>query len=170
MKEPKQIRGILDYISLKPGEEFEWEPISESYVRGMGLGASKDAIRWAYKGYLVERYQHQEKIIAQIKAQMKQNTKIGPPEKTPEFRVDNLRAYYLWFLVRDWAESFRCELTSRRAIELAKMQPVTGKTKAIWGHQESPSIEQSVSRGKSFWRIDNSWTSERCEKFHTKHL
>ena len=92
MREPKQIRGILDYISLKPGEEFEWEPISESYVRGMGLGASKDAIRWAYKGYLVERYQHQEKIIAQIKAQMKQNTKIGPPEKTPEFRVDNLKA------------------------------------------------------------------------------
>ena len=170
MKEPKQIRGILDYISLKPGEEFEWEPISESYVRGMGLGASKDAIRWAYKGYLVERYQHQEKVIAQIKAQKKQNTKIGPPEKTPEFRVDNLRAYYLWFIVRDWAESFRCELTSRRAIELAKMQNVTGKTKAIWGHQESPSIEQSVSRGKSFWRIDNSWTSERCEKFHTKHL
>ena len=170
MTKSKQIRGILDYISLKPGEEFEWEPISESYVRGMGLGASKDAIRWAYKGYLVERYQHQEKVIAQIKAQKKQNTKIGPPEKTPEFRVDNLRAYYLWFLVRDWAESFRCELTSRRAIELAKMQPVTGKTKAIWGHQESPSIEQSVSRGKSFWRIDNSWTSERCEKFHTKHL
>ena len=170
MTKSKPVRGLLDYISLKPDEKPEWEPISESYVRGMGLGASKDAIRWAYKGYLVERYQHQEKVIAQIKAQKKQNTKIGPPEKTPEFRVDNLRAYYLWFLVRDWAESFRCELTSRRAIELAKMQPVTSKTKAIWGHQESPSIEQSVSRGKSFWRIDNSWTSERCEKFHTKHL
>ncbi len=55
MKEPKQIRGILDYISLKPGEEFEWEPISESYVPGMGLGASKDAIRWAYKGFMCGR-------------------------------------------------------------------------------------------------------------------
>jgi len=170
MKEPKSARGVLGYIRAKHGEEFEWEPISETYVPGMGLGASKDATRWVYKGYLVERYQHQEKIIAEIKAQKKQNTKIGPPEKTPEFRVDNLRAYYLWFLVRDWAESFRCELTSRRAIELAKMQPVTGKTKAIWGHQESPSIEQSVSRGKSFWRIDNSWNSERCEKFHAKYL
>jgi hypothetical protein len=103
MTKSKPVRGLLDYISLKPGEKPEWEPISESYVPGMGLGASKDAIRWAYKGYLVERYQHQEKIIAQIKAQMKQNTKIGPPKKTPEFRVDNLRAYYLWFLVRDWA-------------------------------------------------------------------
>jgi len=170
MTKSKPVRGLLDYISLKPDEKPEWEPISESYVPGMGLGASKDAIRWAYKGYLVERYQQQEKVIAQIKAQMKQNTKIGPPEKTPELRVDNLRAYYLWFLVRDWAESFRCELTSRRAIELAKMQPVTGKTKAIWGHQESPSIEQSVSRGKSFWRIDNSWNSERCEQFHAKYL
>ena len=34
MTKSKQIRGILDYISLKPGEEFEWEPISESYVPG----------------------------------------------------------------------------------------------------------------------------------------
>ena len=81
MKEPKSARGVLVYISARHGEEFECEPISESYVPGMGLGASKDAIRWAYKGYLVERYQHQEKIIAQIKAQKKQNTKIGPPEK-----------------------------------------------------------------------------------------
>jgi hypothetical protein len=81
MTKSKPVRGLLDYISLKPGEQPEWEPISESYVPGIGTGASKDAIRWAYKGYLVERYQHQEKIIAQIKAQKKQNTKIGPPEK-----------------------------------------------------------------------------------------
>ena len=55
MTKSKPVRGLLDYISLKPGEKPEWEPISESYVPGMGLGASKDAIRWAYKGYLVER-------------------------------------------------------------------------------------------------------------------
>ena len=54
MKEPKSARGVLGYISAKHGEEFEWEPISESYVPGMGLGASKDATRWAYKRYMLE--------------------------------------------------------------------------------------------------------------------
>ena len=54
MTKSKRVRGLLDYISLKPGEKPEWEPISESYVPGMGLGASKDATRWAYKRYMLE--------------------------------------------------------------------------------------------------------------------
>ena len=41
MTKSKPVRGLLDYISLKPGEKPELEPISESYVPGMGLGASK---------------------------------------------------------------------------------------------------------------------------------
>ena len=41
MTDKKQIKGLLDYISLKPGEEAEYATNSEDYVSGMGLGATK---------------------------------------------------------------------------------------------------------------------------------
>ena len=53
----KQVKGLLDYIALKPDEEWEFAPNTEEYVFGMGMGASKDAIRWAYKGYMLEMQQ-----------------------------------------------------------------------------------------------------------------
>ena len=31
MTDKKQIKGLLDYISLKPGEEAEYAPNSEDY-------------------------------------------------------------------------------------------------------------------------------------------
>ena len=45
MTNKKQVKGLLDYISLKPGEEAELAPNSEDYVFGMGLGATKQATR-----------------------------------------------------------------------------------------------------------------------------
>ena len=41
MTDKKQVKGLLDYISLKPGEEAELAPNSEDYVFGMGLGATE---------------------------------------------------------------------------------------------------------------------------------
>ena len=43
MTDKKQVKGLLDYISLKPGEEAEYAPNSEDYVSGMGLGATEEA-------------------------------------------------------------------------------------------------------------------------------
>ena len=54
MTDKKQVKGLLDYISLKPNEEAEYASNSEDYVFGMGLGATKQATRWAYKGFLLE--------------------------------------------------------------------------------------------------------------------
>ena len=53
----KQVKGLLDYMALKPDEEWDFAPNSEEYVHGMGMGASKDAIRWAYMGYMLEMRQ-----------------------------------------------------------------------------------------------------------------
>lgn len=50
----KRIRGLLDYMTLKEGEEWEWEPPSETYMPGLGLGATPEAHRLAYKGYQAE--------------------------------------------------------------------------------------------------------------------
>jgi hypothetical protein len=168
MTKPKQIRGLLDYIGLKPGEEFEWEPASESYVPGMGLGASEDAIRWAYRGIVEER---SERLLETISSLARPAKKKGAPQKTPEFRSDNLRTFYLWYIIRDLPLSFRCEITNRRAIELAAGNPVIDKTKLLFpDNYEVATIEQSVSRGKSFWRIDDCWNSKRCEQFYIKYL
>ena len=82
MTKPKQIRGLLDYIGLKPGEEFEWEPASESYVPGMGLGASEDAIRWAYRGIVEER---SERLLETISSLARPAKKKGLPKKRQNF-------------------------------------------------------------------------------------
>ena len=42
MTDKKQVKGLLDYISLKPGEEAEFAPNSEDYVFGMGIGATDE--------------------------------------------------------------------------------------------------------------------------------
>ena len=36
MTDKKQVKGLLDYISLKPGEEAEYASNTEDYVTGMG--------------------------------------------------------------------------------------------------------------------------------------
>ena len=45
MTDKKQVKGLLDYISLKPNEEAEYASNSEDYVSGMGLGATEQATR-----------------------------------------------------------------------------------------------------------------------------
>ena len=71
MTDKKQIKGLLDYISLKPGEEAELAPNSEDYVFGMGLGATKQATRWAYKGFFLESGERIEKIKKNINGRPK---------------------------------------------------------------------------------------------------
>ena len=39
----KRIRGLLDYATLKEGEDWEWEPPSETYMPNVGFGASREA-------------------------------------------------------------------------------------------------------------------------------
>ena len=39
MTDKKQVKGLLDYISLKPGEEADFATNSKDYVFGMGIGA-----------------------------------------------------------------------------------------------------------------------------------
>lgn len=37
----KRVRGLFDIVGLADGEEWELEPMSEDYVYGMGMGATK---------------------------------------------------------------------------------------------------------------------------------
>ena len=83
----KRIRGLLDLVSLSDSQEWELEPNSENFVFGLGLGASKDATRWAYKGFLLEVGQSIRKIAA------KNN---GRPRKEAYQSYDCLRALVIW--------------------------------------------------------------------------
>ena len=170
MREPKQIRGILDYISLKPGEEFEWEPISESYVPGMGLGASKDAMRWAYKGFMLEGAELAQKAAKKLEPQILELNVGGAPKKKALRTDDGRRAFFLWFILRVYPEDDRCGLTNRRAIQLAAQAHVPGKKKALWTKGQLSTVEQSVSRGKLLWQIDKCWNSEKCKKFYDENM
>ena len=70
----KQIRGLFDYLALKEGEDWGFSPQSENHMFGMGLGASKDAIRWAYKGYMLEIRENMDSFKKKVGRKRSQNT------------------------------------------------------------------------------------------------
>jgi hypothetical protein len=50
--QPKKVRGLLGMMEAETkGENWEWDDPSAEYIPGMGLGASKQATRWARIGY-----------------------------------------------------------------------------------------------------------------------
>lgn len=51
------VKGLLDDTTGIEGVDWEFAPPSEEYMIGMGLGASREATRWAFKGYMLELHQ-----------------------------------------------------------------------------------------------------------------
>ena len=95
---------------LADGEEWELEPMSEDYVYGMGMGATKDATRWAYKGFCLEVGQSIRKIAA------KNN---GRPRKEAYQSYDCLRALVIWEHVQKYIpQELRSGITNRALIEI----------------------------------------------------
>ena len=157
MTDKKQIKGLLDYISLKPGEEAEYATNSEDYVSGMGFGATKQATRWAYKGFLLESGERIEKIKKKIN---------GRPKVSFFKKKDNLRVFALWYMIKDWPQDKRSKITNRELILLAQEVSYSKNTKELFDDSMSSNIEQSVSRGRTALKIDADWNSEVCEKLY----
>ena len=150
----KQVRGLLDYMALEDGEYWEFPPLSENYMFGMGLGASKDAIRWAFKGYMLEMAQN----MATIKK------KVGRRKKSEYGSIDFIRAMYIWLYVhkinkqaalslKNWHLIKQMQLLGKRDSRIAKVFP-----------PEHSRLQSSVSTGKTKLEIDDQWRSEVCEK------
>lgn len=157
----KRVRGILDIVSLADGEEWEFEPNSENFVSGMGFGATKQATRWAYKGFLLEAGQAITNVASK---------KAGRPSIEPYEHIDCRRAYAIWTHVNKYIkEQDRPNLTNRALIK--HLQELETKHAQLVAKKQSrlfptttESLEASVSRGKRTLRIDQSWSSEVCEK------
>ena len=157
MTDKKQVKGLLDYISLKPGEKAGLAPNSEDYVFGMGLWATKQATRWAYKGFLLESGERIEKIKKKIN---------GRPKVSFFKKKDNLRVFALWYMIKDWPQDKRSKITNRELILLAQEVSYSKNTKELFDDSMSSNIEQSVSRGRTALKIDADWNSEVCEKLY----
>ncbi|MDB2608962.1 hypothetical protein N9Y85_02475 [Paracoccaceae bacterium] len=157
----KRVRGLFDYMELKEGEQWEWEPPSEDYVAGMGFGASKEATRWAYKGYLLENAHALRAISSQ---------KTGRPRKGKFEDIGSRRAYAIWqYVQNNVPEELRAGVTNRKligtmqSIQNALEQTMVEHDRSLFPMNEA-GIEFSVSRGKSKLRIDKIWNSKVCEK------
>ena len=182
MTDRKQIKGLLDYISLKPGEEAEYaqnseDPYSEDYVSGMGLGATEEAKLYAKIGRLYHEIENMKDANSQIDVTDKTKT-LGRPKKQKALGIHQVRALILWHIAQEFPEGIRQDLTNRYLIacvqKLGKTsRPLVGKSgkvgdsEKIWPDIDgiNNSLEQSVSRGKTWWGIDHEWQSDKCYKF-----
>ena len=179
MTDKKQVKGLLDYISLKPGEEAEYvlnseDPYSEGYVSGMGLGATEEAKLYAKIGKLY----HETETIKEANNQTSatDTKKIsGRPRKQKTLGIHQVRALHLWQIAQEFSEDKRQDLTNRYMIAYVQNRgktshPLVGKSEKMWPDSDgidgiNESLEQSVSRGKTWWEIDHRWHSDKCYEF-----
>lgn len=158
----KIIRGLLDLVDLEEGEDWEFEKPSESYMPGMGLGATPDAIRWAYKGYQLERNQIIENVLSLTK------TGRGRPKISDKVKKPQMRAFVMWAELRAYPEAFRKHASNRELIHwMRSRKDLLPEAAKLWsGHSN---LERSLSEGRSYWEIDDKWESEKCEEYW-RHL
>ena len=154
MTDKKQIKGLLDYISLKPGEEAELAPNSEDYVFGMGVGATKEARDLAIIGSIYINIQKLKKLS---------KNPNGRPKKSILLGIDQKRVFALWFMIKDWSLVKKSNTSNRDLILLAKGNECSITTKKLFVGM-TPTLEQSVSRGRNKLEVDENWNSEICEQ------
>ena len=152
----KQIRGLFDYLALKEGEDWEFAPNSENFVHGMGIGATKEATRWAYIGYKYELAQKIKGYSKKLK---------GRPKLSQYGGIDCRRAYALWQYVQNTVEEeLREKLKNRQLIELVKSIHKNDNTyRRLFN---ASNVESSVSRGRKKLEINSKWQSKICEKIN----
>jgi len=150
----KQVRGLLDYTSVNNDEDLEFAPLSEENMIGMGLGASRDATRWAFKGYMLELHQN----LASFKK------KVGRKRK-PEFgSIDCQRAMLIWVYLHKMNPNPNISLKNRHLISLMQSLGKNDSRIARLFPPEHERLQSSVSAGKTKLEIDDRWESKVCEK------
>ena len=154
MTDKKQIKGLLDYISLKPGEEAELAPNSEDYVFGMGVGATKEARDLAIIGSIYINIQKLKKLS---------KNPNGRPKKSIVLGIDQKRVFALWFMIKDWSLVKKSNTSNRELILFAQENEYSITTKKLFIGMIA-TLEQSVSRGRNKLEVDENWNSEICEQ------
>ena len=120
----------------------------------MGLGASKDAIRWAFKGYMLE--------MAQNMAAFKK--KVGRHKKSEYGSIDCIRAMYIWLYVHKINKEADLSLKNRHLIKQMQLLGKRDRRIAKVFPPEHSRLQSSVSTGKTKLEFDDQWRSKVCEK------
>ena len=157
----KKVRGLLDVVEAEArGEAWELETLSAGFVPGMGLGATKEATRWAWLGI-------QSEMASAIDGATKRPA--HRPQKHPYETNDAVRAFAVWRIckvLRETLDKPKAKITTRELIRLIQLVEeslgVNGHEK-LFKHNEATN-EQSVARGKKHLEIDAGWNSNVCEE------
>ena len=154
MTNKKQVKGLLDYISLKPGEDADFATNSKDYVFGIGIGATDEVHNLAIIGSLYIN-------IQKLKTLNKNDN--GRPKKSILLGIDQKRVFALWFMIKDWSQVKKSNTSNRDLILLAKENECSITTKKLFIGMIA-TLEQSVSRGRNKLEVDENWNSEICEQ------
>jgi hypothetical protein len=126
------------------------------YVPGMGIGASKDALRWATAGMLDELLRNQ-----------KNKKPFGRPERDFMDKVCNRRAFMLWTLVNINPISPNLKFASNRELlNIMLMLRKFGPDITDYFPNTTDNLEPSISRGRTALGIGQMWQSTVCEKVY----
>ena len=158
---PRTVQGLLDLVVASANGE-PWEPALSIYdfVPGMGVGASEQAIRWAWVGRLIEMERAIEKSLKRP---------AHRPRKQSYEKKDAWRAYLAWNMcwnVRRALGAPDGKISNRELIrcirDVENKLQIPNDKRAFTSTDAT--CEQSLSRGKKLLEIDNNWNSEVCEK------
>jgi len=126
------------------------------YVPGMGIGASKDALRWATAGMLDELLRNQ-----------KNRKPFGRPVRDFMDKVCNRRAFMLWALVNINPISPNLKFASNRELlNIMLMLRKFGPDITDYFPNTTDNLEPSISRGRTALGIGQMWQSTVCEKVY----
>jgi len=152
----RTVKSLLDIVESK---DTEWELAQPSpiYMPQVGFGATPDAIRWAYIGFMLE-------LGADIDLKFK---KLAGRPKLKEYQdIDCRRAFAIWIYVH---ESFNnqehCKMSNRDLIEQLKTVSKTGQIDRRL-FRECSRLEASVSNGRKKLEVDAFLHIEVCEKLY----
>lgn len=156
MSEKRKVRGLLEYIEAEAsGEEWECAEPSPDWVPGMGSGATAEATRWAYKGWLLERY------AAFPPPPPSPKRGRGQPQKHRKLSNDGKRAFLLYLMARAIRDTVGSGPSSKIEMPLFEMIDLTKKTfrtRGLFAKPKAPNkMYGSVKRGREIFGIDEYW-------------
>jgi hypothetical protein len=152
-------RTVKSLLGIVESKDTEWELAQPSpvYMPQVGFGATPDAIRWAYIGYMLE-------LGADIDLKFKKLA--GRPKLKKYQDIDCRRAFAIWIYVHEsFSNREHCTMSNRELIEQLKSVSAAGQIdKRLF--RECSRLEASVSDGRKKLQIGDCWDSKVCEELY----
>jgi hypothetical protein len=154
----RSVRGLLDLISRDEAEDALGQTVTLPDIFDTTRNLS---IIWTEQDW-TELYARLDRLKG-----TKQPKKRGRPRSaSPNLNIDAIRAWAIWWCVRQWREAGVCgieKMTVAQLIDGARDLP-RGEKYFRRANITPQRLASSVSVGKKMLGIDADWFSETCEK------